>query len=238
VRITDWPGRSWCAVIYPWAVSAIGTNGSDSGHTSLSEKAYVAIRDMLTTVVISPGAPINEDQLAKQLVMGRTPVREAFKRLESEQLVVMYPRRGIFATQVHLSDLNLLTEVRVHLEGEAAFQAARRRSRDDRELFEKLLHEAADRSPDVAAEIEFDGRVHRAMYAAANNPYLQSTLEQYYNLTIRIWHVWTNRLPEMSSHVSKLIPLIECIIARDGDRARQLAVEHVASFQQSVVQLS
>jgi DNA-binding GntR family transcriptional regulator len=219
-------------------VSTINTNGKQGGDASLSGKAYTAIRDMLTSIEISPGDPINEDQLAKQLQMGRTPVREAVKRLETERLVVVYPRRGIFATQVHLSDLNLLTEVRVHLEGEAAFQAARRGSRDDRAVLERLLEEATDRTSDLSSEIEFDSRVHRAVYAAAHNPYLESTLEQYYNLTIRIWHIWTNQLPEMSSHVSELIPLLERIISRDAEGARELAVEHVVSFQKAVSQYS
>ena len=213
-------------------------NGIEGAYTSLSEKAYAVIRDMLTSVKISPGDPINEDQLARQLEMGRTPVREAIRRLESERLVAVYPRRGIFATQVHLSDLNLLTEVRVHLEGEAAFQAARRASRDDRSLFEKLLKEAADRASDVPGEIEFDSRVHRAVYAAAHNPYLANTLEQYYNLSIRIWHIWIERLPEMSSHVSELIPLLERILDRDAERARELAIDHVVSFQKAVTENS
>lgn len=69
--------------------------------------------------LFSPDGPINEDQLAKQLEVGRTSLRESIKRLETERLVVVYPRRGIFATQVHLTDLNLLIEVRLHLEGES-----------------------------------------------------------------------------------------------------------------------
>lgn len=205
---------------------------------SLSAKAYTAIRDMLITVEISPGSPINEDQLAKRLEMGRTPVREAIKRLETERLIVIYPRRGIFATQVHLSDLNLLSEVRVHLEGEAAFQAARRASRDERDEFRQLLREANDRASALTAEIDFDSRVHRTIYRATHNPHLVSTLTQYYNLTIRIWHVWMNRLPEMSGHVSELIPLLECIIERDADRARDIAITHVSSFQNEVSQHS
>jgi len=203
---------------------------------SLSARAYTAIRDMLITAEITPGSPVNEDQLAKKLQMGRTPVREAIKRLEAEQLVVVYPRRGIFATQVALSDLTLLTEVRVHLEGEVAYQAARRSSRAERALFEQLLDEAKNRSHETIDEIDFDSRVHRAIYRAAHNPYLASTLEQYYNLTIRIWHVWTDRLPEMASHVSELIPLLERIVDRDADGARAIAIQHVSSFVRAVSQ--
>jgi DNA-binding GntR family transcriptional regulator len=212
------------------ATSASGT------HPSLSARAYTAIRDMLTTAEIAPGSPVNEDQLAKMLQMGRTPVREAIKRLETERLVVVYPRRGIFATQVALSDLTLLTEVRVHLEGEAAYQAARRASRVERAGFEQLLAEARTRGHETLEEIDFDSRVHRAIYKAAHNSYLEKTLEQYYNLTIRIWHVWTDRLPDMTSHVSELIPLLERIIDRDAGGAREIAIQHVSSFVRAVSQ--
>lgn len=205
---------------------------------SMSAQAYVAIRDMLIATKIAPGDPVNEDQLAKQLGMGRTPVREAVKRLETEQLVVIYPRRGIFATQVALSDLNLLSEVRKHLEGEVAYQATQRASRSERSELESLLAAAAERSHQLAAEIDFDSKVHRALYKAAHNSYLEHTLEQYYNLTIRIWHVWTDRLPEMHPHVSELVPLLERCLAGDAEGARKVAIDHVVSFQQSVAQSS
>jgi DNA-binding GntR family transcriptional regulator len=61
---------------------------------SLAQSAYESLRDMLVTVRIRPGAPLSEEQLTRHLGMGRTPVREAIKRLEAERLVVIYPRRG------------------------------------------------------------------------------------------------------------------------------------------------
>ncbi|CAM5581099.1 GntR family transcriptional regulator OS=Streptomyces antimycoticus OX=68175 GN=SANT12839_018520 PE=4 SV=1 [Streptomyces antimycoticus] len=53
---------------------------------------------------IRPGAPINEDQLAQSLGVGRTPVSEALKRLPHERLITTYPRRGTFATEVSITD--------------------------------------------------------------------------------------------------------------------------------------
>ena len=66
---------------------------------------------------IRPGSPINEDQLSASLGMGRTPIREALKRLAHERLVVAYPRRGTFATDVNITDLAHISEVRQHLAG-------------------------------------------------------------------------------------------------------------------------
>ncbi|MCW2879310.1 MAG: GntR family transcriptional regulator, partial [Sphaerisporangium sp.] len=83
-----------------------------SAGTSLSDRAYAVIRDLLITLEISPGALINEEAVARHLAMGRTPVREAIKRLELEKLVAIYPRRGTFATDVNITDLGRISEVR------------------------------------------------------------------------------------------------------------------------------
>ena len=62
--------------------------------TSLAENAYLLMRDRLIMLDVKPGDPINDGQIAAELGIGRTPVREAIKRLESDHLVVSYPRRG------------------------------------------------------------------------------------------------------------------------------------------------
>ncbi|NKX52234.1 GntR family transcriptional regulator, partial [Arthrobacter deserti] len=67
------------------------------GHSSLAGVAYEAIRERLLTLDIRPGDPLNDEALARKLGFGRTPVREALKRLEVDRLVVTYPRRGTFA---------------------------------------------------------------------------------------------------------------------------------------------
>jgi hypothetical protein len=61
---------------------------------SLAETAYRVLQDRLLTLEIRPGDPLNDEALARDLGFGRTPVREALKRLEMDRLVVTYPRRG------------------------------------------------------------------------------------------------------------------------------------------------
>lgn len=206
----------------------------DTVPRSLAERAYQSIRDMLVTVRIQPGAPLSEEGLTRHLGMGRTPVREAIKRLEAERLVVVYPRRGVFAAEIRLADLELLTAVRAPLEGEAAFHAARRLFRTERERLSELRERARLGASTPAAEIDMDSQVHRAIYRAAHNPYLEATLEQYYNLILRIWHFCLDRLPEVTGHIAELVPLLNAVLAGEGDQARALAIEHVAGFQREV----
>lgn len=202
---------------------------------SLSSVAYFAIRDMLITVRLPPGSPVQEEQLAHELGVGRTPIREAIKRLEAERLVKIYPRRGVFATDVHLSDLSLLTEVRSHLEGEAAYQAASRANEQQRRRLRELLQETSEHGREAATQIGFDTKVHRCIYESARNPYLEATLTQYYNLILRIWYLFIERLPEVTDHVGELAPLLQAVIDADGENARKIAVEHVNGFEKAVL---
>ena len=105
---------------------------------SLAEKAYLAVRDQLIMLDIQPGEPIDDEQLATSLGVGRTPVREALKRLEGDRLVVSYPRRGTFATGMDIADLAHISEIRLQLEPLAARRAAERAPRTTRSDFDEL----------------------------------------------------------------------------------------------------
>jgi DNA-binding GntR family transcriptional regulator len=200
---------------------------------SFAERAYRSIRDQLVMLDIRPGAPINEEQLAQSLGFGRTPVREALKRLQYERLITAYPRRGTFATDVNITDLAHISEVRQELEPLAAAQAARRATPADRSTLTELIRElgSAGSSTDL---MRLDLKVHRAVYAATHNPYLEDTLVRYDNLATRIWCLFIDRLADMASHVEEHEPLIEAIVAGDAEKAADIARGHVEGFEQAI----
>jgi len=204
---------------------------------SLAERAYRAIRDRLVMLEIRPGAPINEDQLAQSLGVGRTPVREALKRLQYERLITTYPRRGTFATDVNITDLAHISEVRQELEPLAAAQAARRATAADRAVLAGALREleGVDSHRHGADELmRLDLQVHRAIYAATHNPYLEDTLVRHDNLATRIWCLFIDRLSDMAGHVEEHGPLLEAIVAGDAEKAAQLARDHVEGFERAI----
>ncbi|QNP68102.1 GntR family transcriptional regulator [Streptomyces roseirectus] len=204
---------------------------------SLAEQAYRAVRDQLVLLEIRPGAPINEEQLAQSLGVGRTPLREALKRLQYERLITTYPRRGTFATDVNITDLAHVSEVRLELEPLAAAQAARRATAADRAALTDLRGELAGvdvRRQGATELLHLDLQVHRAVYAATHNPYLDDTLVQYDNLATRIWCLFIDRLPDMAGHVGEHGPLIEAIVAGEAEHAAELARRHVEGFEKAV----
>lgn len=201
--------------------------------TSLAERAYVGLRDMIVTLQLPPGSPIQEDVLSARLGVGRTPVRDAVKRLEMENLVLIYPRRGTFVSEVNITDHALIADVRRQLEGHAAHRAAERATDGEREELRALAASLADEPGGRQRSMELDTEVHRAIHRCAHNRYLESTLNHYHNLSLRIWYLFLDRLPTVD-HRAEHIPLLEAIVAGDGERARQLAADHVDAFERSV----
>ncbi|MEV7386751.1 MULTISPECIES: GntR family transcriptional regulator [unclassified Streptomyces] len=204
------------------------------GAGTLADQAYRAISDRLVTLQIRPGEPINDERIAAELGFGRTPVREALKRLEHERLIVAYPRRGTFATEVQIADLGHISEVRRELEPLAAGLAAQRAGEADRAVLDGLLAHLADASDAGADLIRLDMTLHRAIYAATRNPYLEDTLIRYDNLATRIWCLFLDRLPGLAGHVHEHGPLLRAIMEGDAEKAAALAEGHVRGFEAAI----
>jgi DNA-binding GntR family transcriptional regulator len=227
----------WSSSLYDWPVTAAPLE-LDSAPVSLADRAYLAIRDQLIMLDIQPGEPIDDDQLARSLGVGRTPVREALKRLEVDRLVVSYPRRGTFATGMDIADLAHISEIRVQLEPLAARRAAERAPRTTQAELDALANqvEALDIVRTDRAEVmRWDLRVHRAIYRAANNPHLEDVLIRYDNLATRIHCMFLERLSTLDMHVvTEHVALLRAIAAGDADRADDLAREHVLGFERAI----
>jgi DNA-binding GntR family transcriptional regulator len=199
--------------------------------TSLADKAYHEIRGLIVALELAPGAVIDERELIERLEIGRTPVREALRRLSHEGLVEVYPRRGMFVTGVDVRELARLSEVREVLEPEAARLAAERATDTDREELSALLAELDAGSSEL---MDLDERIHRAVYRAAHNDLLETTLEQYYVLALRIWSIALDRAHELEEAVEAHRALLEAIQAGDGDRAADTMRAHVQNFEQAM----
>jgi len=211
--------------------------GLEPSPLSLADRAYLALRDRLITLQIRPGEPIDDGQIARELEMGRTPVREALKRLEDDRLVIAYPRRGTFATSVDITDLAHINEIRLQLEPLAARRAAERATAVQRAELRELIAriEANDELPGDRTDLmRLDLTVHRAIYRAAGNPHLEDVLIRYHNLATRIFCLFLGRFPNVVDHVNEHAPLLTAIVSGDADRAAELAREHVSGFEAGV----
>lgn len=201
-----------------------------------ADRAYHELRHRLIMLEIAPGAAINEAALSTELDLGRTPIREALKRLENDHLVVSYARRGTFATNVDITDLAAISEMREILEPLAARKAAQSLRHELQAEIEQTITEleAVDPADNRRRLLEYDLRVHRLIYRALDNHHLAETLERLDDLATRIWCLVRDRIPEISTHISEHIGLLQAILDQDEDRAARLASDHVRHFEATV----
>jgi DNA-binding GntR family transcriptional regulator len=204
--------------------------------TTLAERAYEEIRARIIDNRLAPGSPLDEEALMTELSIGRTPLREAVKRLESERLLIIYSHRGTFVPEVTIRDLREISDARRLLEGYAARRAAVPTSDAHRERLLACLQELQSLDARSASDlIQVDARIHEAIYAAMGNRYIQESLLQYFSLSMRMWNHVLPRLGTMEPHVQEHISLIQAVLDGDAQEAERLAIDHVTHFEDLVV---
>jgi DNA-binding GntR family transcriptional regulator len=207
-----------------------------TGDESLSERGYREIRRLIVTLELEPGSVISEPELQDRLGMGRTPIREALRRLANEHLVEVFPRRGMFVAALDTRDLAAISELREELEPFAARLAAARRNDDDLAVIDELVA-AIDESMkhlDVRDLIELDQRVHHHVYRCAHNEYLQAVLEQHYMHALRIWFIALDKVTHLQQAMAENRDLLVAVKDGDPDRAATIMSSHVEGFEADV----
>jgi len=200
---------------------------------SLSQRAYRDIKHKIVTLNLPPGAVIDEAALQEELQLGRTPIREALKRLSLEKLVTIVPRRGMFVTDIGITDLKHLYEVRIEMEALAARLAARRGTERHWQRMEAALQKVPGQS-DYDALIAIDGACHEIMYEAAGNVFLSDTLNVLYALSLRLWYFVLADISDMHDTVLEHQAILDALRAGDEERAAALIRRHITVFQEEI----
>ncbi|SCB35507.1 GntR family transcriptional regulator [Rhizobium multihospitium] len=207
---------------------------------TLAERTYLQLREDIITVQLAPGTILKENDVMRRLDVGRTPVREAFLRLQRDGFVDVNARRGTFVSRIDISDLTAIYEARARIESWATRLAAERLREPERreagELIEAL--KALSLPSELDALLALDRRIHRFIYRCAKNRYLFDTLDHYHNLSLRILHVAMRRFPELAPELDKVVLeqtlMLEAVCRGDADTAERIALHHVLSFEQEV----
>ena len=206
---------------------------------SLADRAYVTLREEIITAEVAPGTLLREEELTARLGLGRTPVREAIQRLRREGYVTILPRRGTLVSEISITDLAAIYEVRARLESWGARLAAERAGAADRSEAEQLIADlGAVGAEDYEALLQTDRRIHRFAYRCAKNPFLAETLDHYHNLSLRILHVAMRRYPALTPQLDDVVhdqrALLEAIGRGDGDTAERVAASHISTFERAI----
>lgn len=154
---------------------------------TLSEKAYIAIEDMIIQGSLPAGSYVTENQLVEMVGLGRTPIREALQRLSHEHMVDIRPRRGIHIPVLTMEIELRILEVRRELDVVTVRLAAKRATEQQREEMRALADVLDQPGIGLAKYAETVRETHRQLAAASNNTYLVESLLPLQNLSRRYW---------------------------------------------------
>jgi DNA-binding GntR family transcriptional regulator len=136
---------------------------------------------------------------------------------------------------VNITDLARITEVRVVLESHAARLAAERIAPADRAGVQELLDVLeAGGATDQRELMRLDQRIHRQIYRAARNTFLESTLERYLNLSLRLWYLVVDQEVRLREAVVEHVELLKAVLAGDASRAEDSMRRHVTGFEREI----
>ena len=207
---------------------------------SLNQKAYAEIRRRILDGELIAESPLSEYQLAEELQLSRTPVREAVKRLEREGLVQAIPNRGTFVSKLTSKDISEIYQVREQLEGFAAHIAAETMSDEAIEKLEKeisVLKTLASESRLVEV-VDSDIRLHQQIIASTQNSRLIAMLGTLDDQMHRVRALFPQSPQWLKATLVEHAKIVEAIKARDGLGAEKAMRDHLRSAREHAVRQS
>jgi DNA-binding GntR family transcriptional regulator len=199
-----------------------------------SRPLYEEVADQLRVRIfaheLAPGTWIDEQTLAKEFGISRTPLREAIKVLAAEGLITMKLRRGAYVTEVNRGDLEQIFTILSLLEGQAAKEAATKaQEKDLNELDDmhlRLEKAAADRNLEQFFEVNV--RFHERVIAIANNPWLTDVIADLRKVLKLQRKDALSRTGRLQSSLSEHREILKALLKRDPIAAEQAMRTHLA----------
>ena len=198
---------------------------------SRADFVYDSLRDAISDGRIAGGERVREEEVARNLGVSRTPVREALQRLQQRGLLALGAGRGLVVAQLSQQQVVELYAMREILEGSAARFAAKHATAAEIEILYQLQEEL--KTADATLHVSLNRRFHQAIYEAAHNRYLMQTLDSLHD-SFALLRSSTLRLPHRQRNSDEeRRRIIAAIEKHDPDLAEREAREHILQAQRT-----
>jgi DNA-binding GntR family transcriptional regulator len=207
-------------------------------HQTIQESVADYIRTRIVAREFKPGERLVQDELAEQLGVSRTPIREALHKLASEGYVVLSPHRGASVTEFSINELEEIYGVRIGLESYAAYLAAQRITDEELDQIAAHLREmdrVKDRG-DIDLLIHLNREFHVAIYATAGEQRLSDLIDNYLDLAERYRRIFHSLKDRAEHTVEEHQELFDALRDRDAERMSRLTREHLAQTATALVE--
>jgi len=215
-----------------------------TGSGGIREDAYERLKEAIINQKYRPGEIVGISEIARDLGVSRTPVREALSRLERDFLVTLLDGRGAIIRPLSIEEILHLNQVREIMDGLAARLAANlmpdEMISDFQKKFKSLLHDGE--THDYNRHIQLSDELHRAITEVCGNHFAQS---QWYHLNTaflrlkrRGWEVWLNSAEKKEIALKRLsehLEILEALQMRDPQRAETAARFHIRNATEDLL---
>ena len=197
------------------------------------------LREAILDGHLAPDTWLREEEVAQELGVSRTPVREAFQQLAAIDLIELHPHHGAVVARLTTEDILAIYVVREALEGVSARLAASRARPDQyQELLDILaLMEAAAEVNDAERLADLNLRFHAELRGIANNRYLDRLLTQVEHAVRRFGRTTYAYKGRAQESITEHRDIVQAIIAGDPERAEALALHHMRQARQLRMQM-
>lgn len=226
----------------PKSISSLLCPSTFNNCNSLSNQIVKELSHLIETLQIRPGELISENEIAKALLISKTPVREALIRLEELEFVNIVPRVGSYVTPININRYIEACFVRLQLEAGAVQTAANKSTQADKEaLFLPLLEKQKAALQNQASEEFFnlDQRLHLMFFEVAEIPGVWKTIKRSQTDVNRIRHLKRMfNISRAAQVIEEHAAIVESICRGDEVRARDALVTHIGSLDKEIETLS
>lgn len=207
-------------------------------HRPLREIVYEELKRQIMIGEIPPGTRMMEVELAEDMGVSRTPIREAIRKLEKEGLVSIEPRRGAYASDISIKDMVDVLEVREFLEGMAAGLAAKKINDEEIETLKKATatYKKAVENGNTEEIIKEDELFHKLIVDCSGNKTLIQMINQVQELALRFRYIYYEDFSRYRNMPYEHQEILDAILSGDSEKARGIADAHVLRLKEFVIE--
>lgn len=204
--------------------------------TALYVEVTERLRSMIAGGVLSPGSWIDEQKLAEELGVSRTPFREAIRILASEGLLRIEPRRGCYVTELTEKDLDEIFPLMAMLEGRCAFEAAERASDAQIQSLENLHNKLKVYAKDKKIDQYYatNREIHIAIQTLAGNEWLTHMVYDLRRILNLSRHRSLHHKGRIEESCAEHLAIFDALKKRDAQNAEQLMKLHILNQREAL----
>jgi len=207
-------------------------------HQNLSDRIYNTIRKKIICHQVKPGERLIDSDLAEELGVSRSLVRQAFTILEKSGLVELIPRNGFYVREISKQDIQEMYEIRNILETQAALMAVNRISEEDIKKVELVFEDAKkdlEKNNGVKKFVKADAILHEMLLKNAGNTRLTKLIKRYINHFIFYRIIDLSRIERAKKAYFEHYEIFEAIKKRDAERTAELISAHIKNAKDIIL---